>query len=63
MKYFRKLIDYLKSTRMEAKSVNWPSRKETLRLTLLVIGISLIIAAYLGLLDFIFIKILEFFVP
>lgn len=63
MKYFRKLIDYLKSTRLEAKSVNWPSRAETLRLTLLVIGISLVIAAYLGLLDFIFIKILEFFVP
>ncbi|MCH7882965.1 preprotein translocase subunit SecE [Patescibacteria group bacterium] len=59
MKYLRRLIDYLKSTRLEAKNVNWPTRKETLRFTLLVIGISLAVAAYLGFLDFIFINLLE----
>lgn len=62
MKYLIRLIDYLKSTRLEAKNVNWPTRKETLRFTLLVIGISLFVAAYLGFLDFIFINLLEFLV-
>lgn len=41
------------------KRVNWPSRKETVRYTLFVIGFSVVVAAFLGLLDFIFIQLLE----
>ncbi|QQG46160.1 MAG: preprotein translocase subunit SecE [Candidatus Niyogibacteria bacterium] len=62
MGFFARLIDYLKSTRLEVKNVNWPTRRETIRFTLLVIAVSAGIAAYLGFLDFIFINILEKFV-
>ena len=47
---------------MEMKKVNWPTKKETIRYTLIVIGISIAIAIYLGGLDFIFTTILNKFV-
>ena len=35
----------------ELKKVTWPTRKETVRLTLVVIAISLIIGLYIGIID------------
>jgi preprotein translocase subunit SecE len=49
-----RIISFLKEVKIELKRVNWPSRRETLNYTLLVIGISLAIAAFLGGLDVIF---------
>jgi preprotein translocase subunit SecE len=49
-----KLIKYLQSSIEEMKKVTWPTRKETRNYTLMVIGISLGVAAVLGGLDFIF---------
>lgn len=62
MDFFRRLMDYLKSTKLEVKNVNWPTKSETIRFTLLVIAVSAVVALYLGFLDFIFINILERFV-
>ena len=62
MDFFQKVADYLKLTKLEVKNVNWPTRRETVRFTLLVIAVSAGVAAYLGLLDFIFINQLERFV-
>ena len=36
------------------KKVTWPTKKETYNYTILVLGISLAVAAFLGALDFIF---------
>jgi preprotein translocase subunit SecE len=36
------------------KKVTWPTKKETYNYTILVIGISLAVAAFLGALDYIF---------
>ena len=44
----------------ELKRVTWPTRQETLRLTLIVIVISLIIGAYIGIIDVVLAKMLEF---
>ncbi len=49
-----KLINYFKEARSELKKVTWPSRTQTRNHTLLVIGISLGMAAFLGLLDYLF---------
>jgi preprotein translocase subunit SecE len=38
------------------KKVTWPTKKETRNYTLLVIGISIVVAAFLGALDYIFSK-------
>jgi preprotein translocase subunit SecE len=49
-----KLINYIKASVEEMKKVTWPTRKETTRYTWLVIGLSLSVAAFLGLLDYVF---------
>ena len=56
---FNKAIKFIKEARQEFKRVNWPSRKETVRYTTFIIGLSLALAAFLGFLDFIFVRVLE----
>ena len=36
------------------KKVNWPTRKETIKYTLIVIGLSFVVAFFLGGLDLLF---------
>lgn len=61
LKYMMKLINYIKASILEMKKVTWPTKKETVDYTVLVIGVSLAVAAFLGGLDFIFQKGLETF--
>ena len=49
-----KLTNYIKGSAEEMKKVTWPTKKETQNYTYLVIGISLAVAAFLGILDYIF---------
>ena len=55
-----KTINYIKEVIAEAKHVTWPTKKQTILYTVAVLAVSLIIAYYLGLLDFLFSKGLEF---
>ena len=57
-----KIFTFLKEVRLEMKKVNWPTRQETTRYTLIVIGISVAIAVFLGALDFVFTRILNKFI-
>lgn len=57
-----KLITYLKDSKNELKHVNWPTRKQTLNYTYIVIGVSLATAAFLGAFDFAFNKLLNLFI-
>lgn len=43
----------------ELKKVTWPTKEETIRLTIIVIGISLIIGIYIGIIDVLLTKGLE----
>ena len=49
----------MKESRQELGKVNWPTKAETIRLTAFVIVFSLFMAAFLGALDMLFIRILE----
>jgi preprotein translocase subunit SecE len=49
-----KFSNYIKSSIEEMKKVTWPTKKETYNYTVLVIGISLGVAFFLGALDFVF---------
>jgi len=49
-----KITNYFKDSVAELKKVTWPTKKETYNYTLLVIGISIGVAIFLGLLDYIF---------
>ena len=50
---------FLHESRQEIKKVNWPTQAETLRYTLFVVILSVILALFLGALDFGFLQILE----
>jgi len=56
---FKKFFNYLKASKRELKKVSWPSRKETTKYTLVVIGISIGMAIFLGLADYLFSLILS----
>ena len=47
-----KVIKYFYEAKEELEKVSWPSRKETLMATLLVIAVSVGTAVFLGALDF-----------
>ena len=52
--YIMGFIKYLQETKAELKFVKWPSQKQTMIYTALVIIISIMTALYLGVFDFIF---------
>lgn len=49
-----KLINYIVESKKELKKVTWPSKKETINYSILVISISLAVAAFMGAIDYIF---------
>jgi preprotein translocase subunit SecE len=57
--YMSKITEYFKETKGELKHVIWPSRSQTFYYTLIVIVLSVVVAYYLGVFDFIFSKGLE----
>ncbi len=51
---------FLGNIQDELKKVTWPTRKDVIRLTLVVIIISLIIGFYVGIIDILLAKVLDF---
>ncbi|MEA2113246.1 MAG: preprotein translocase subunit SecE, partial [Patescibacteria group bacterium] len=58
----KKTVEFLREVHLELKKVTWPTRKETIKYTAAVIGVSLAVAAFLGGLDFLFSWLLNKFV-
>jgi len=58
-----KIIEYFKDTKTELKHVIWPKKSQTALFTVFVIVISLIVAYFLGIFDFLFSKGLEQLMP
>lgn len=57
-----KISEYIKSSINEMKKVAWPTKKETYSYTLMVIGVSLAVALFLGALDYVFGWLLGIFI-
>jgi preprotein translocase SecE subunit len=57
-----RLKTFVLESRQELRHVNWPTRKEGIRLTLLVIFFSIALAAYLGFFDYFFSYLVRLFV-
>jgi preprotein translocase subunit SecE len=49
-----KITGYIKEVIAEAKHVTWPTRRQTIFFTITVLAISILVAYYLGALDFLF---------
>lgn len=54
-----KVNEYFKDTKAELKHVVWPSKAQTVGYTLAVIILSVLVAYFLGVFDFIFSRGLE----
>ncbi|OGG37733.1 preprotein translocase subunit SecE [Candidatus Jorgensenbacteria bacterium GWA1_54_12] len=55
----KRITHFFRESYEEFKRVSWPTRQETVRYTLFIIGFSIALALFLGLLDFIFSRGLE----
>jgi len=53
------ILDFFRGVMLELKKVDWPTREKTTRLTVIVIGVSLIMGVFIGGLDIAFTKIVE----
>ncbi|MBI1975411.1 MAG: preprotein translocase subunit SecE [Candidatus Vogelbacteria bacterium] len=56
------LIDYIRGTRAELAHVSWPTTRQSVAYTAIVIGVSLGVAFYLTFFDTIFLFVLNNFV-
>ncbi len=57
-----KIKQFLKEVRQEVKKVTWPTKEETIKYSLMVVAASLVVAIYLGALDYVVAGILERFI-
>jgi preprotein translocase subunit SecE len=55
----QKINIFFKEVWVEMKRVSWLSQKDVIRYTLIVLGITIAVAAFLGSLDFIFTEIVK----
>ncbi|OGG14255.1 preprotein translocase subunit SecE [Candidatus Gottesmanbacteria bacterium RIFCSPHIGHO2_01_FULL_39_10] len=52
-------VVFLKEAKMELAKVTWPTKEQTIKLTVIVIAISVILGSYIGALDLIFTKLTD----
>lgn len=53
------IISYIQEVISETKNVKWPTRKQVINYTLVVVVVSIILALYVGGLDALFAKLLS----
>ncbi len=58
-----RLVKFYNETRSELRKVVWPTRKEWTNLTILVIAVSIFVGGALGLVDWVFEKLILLIVP
>mgnify|MGYP003395493387 CR=1 FL=1 len=58
----QRLINYLKDTKTELKHVSWPTGKQALVYTALIIAVSVVVAVLLVVFDFFLTWVLNWFI-
>jgi preprotein translocase subunit SecE len=53
MKSLSKIPEYIRESISELKKVTWPTKKQTINYTLVIIGLSLALALFIGIADYI----------
>ena len=59
---FMAIINYLRETKDELKHVSWPTRRQSIMFSVIVVIVSVLTALFLGLFDFIFSRLLNLIV-
>ena len=57
-----KLTQYFRNTAAELKQVTWPTQKQAMIYTGLVIGVSVGVSLFVGAFDYLFSQVINFFV-
>ena len=57
-----RLVRYFKETRAELRKVSWPTRKQAINLTLIVLAVTVAMAIFLGAVDLLFATLLRLLV-
>jgi len=57
--WYEKAVQFIKEVRSELAKVSWPARNELLVSTMAVIFFSIVLAGFIGIVDFSLVKILE----
>lgn len=52
------IIRYLKETRAELRKVSWPTRRQAINLSLIVLAATLFMAVLLGVFDYLFAQLI-----
>lgn len=58
----RRTINYLQDTKNELSHVSWPTQRQALIYSALVIGISALVALFTGGFDYVFTNVLNIFI-
>jgi len=48
------LVKYFRDSFQELQKVTWPTRNQAIKITAIVLGFTLVFAAFLGIVDFLF---------
>ena len=62
MRFIDRIKTFLEESRAEFRHVNWPTRAEALRLTGVVVSLSLALSLFLGAFDYLFSYLVRTFV-
>lgn len=57
------IYQYIKETAAEMKHVTWPTKKQTIIYSVLVVAVSVFVSAYLGILDSVFASGIRLLIP
>ena len=57
-----RIVRYFKETRAELRKVTWPTRREATNLTLIVLGVTVAMAIFLGAVDLLFATLIRLLV-
>jgi preprotein translocase subunit SecE len=60
--YGRKIAKFLRESRAEMKKVFWPTKKDVWYSTLVVIGLTVVVGFYIGLVDTVLTRLLALFI-
>lgn len=56
---WQSLPNFFKEVKSELTKVTWLSRQQTLRLTAIVLAVSVVVASFISVLDYLFTKLME----
>lgn len=60
---WKKIVQFLREVKVEIKKVTWPTRKEIIASTAVVLLTTIIIASFLGLVDYLLSEIVKLLLP